>query len=85
MSEFGGVSCLVEGHSSLAECYGYEVYEDLGEWRAAVLALLAEVDALEARGLAGFVYTQVSDIEEETNGLLTYDRRVAKLGGTTGA
>ena len=31
------------------------------------------------RGLAGYVYTQVSDVEEELNGLLTYDRRVDKF------
>ena len=41
--------------------------------------LLEQADALEAEGLAGFVYTQLSDVEEETNGLLTYDRRVNKL------
>ena len=34
---------------------------------------------LKGRGLAGYVYTQVSDIEEETNGMLTYDRRVHKF------
>ena len=70
----------MEGHSSLPECYGYEVYSDLAEWREAVRKLLAEMDALEPHGLAGYIYTQVSDIEEETNGLLTYDRRVNKLG-----
>jgi hypothetical protein len=37
------------------------------------------MDALQSKGLAGYVYTQVSDIEEETNGILTYDRRVNKL------
>ena len=37
------------------------------------------MDALEAEGLSGYVYTQVSDVEEETNGLVTYDRRVYKL------
>lgn len=79
ISEFGGFSHRVEGHSSLAESYGYETFDDIAEWRAAVRALLAEADALEGRGLAGYVYTQVSDIEEETNGLLTYDRRVNKL------
>ena len=80
VSEFGGFSHRVEGHSSLSECYGYEVYDDLDEWRVAVPKLLAHMNALESRGLAGYVYTQVSDIEEETNGLLTYDRRVRKLG-----
>ena len=79
VSEFGGYTHRVNGHSSLDEAYGYEPYDDIDEWRAAVRALLAEMDALEPKGLAGYVYTQVSDIEEETNGILTYDRRVNKL------
>ena len=37
-----------------------------------------KIRSLEADGLCGAVYTQVSDIEEETNGLLTYDRKVRK-------
>jgi hypothetical protein len=37
-----------------------------------------QVHALVKEGLSGAVYTQVSDIEEETNGLLTYDRSVRK-------
>ena len=41
--------------------------------------LLAATDALEAEGLSGFVYTELTDVEEETNGILTYDRRVNKL------
>lgn len=42
-------------------------------------ALLDKVNALEVKGLSGYVYTQLSDVEEETNGLLSYDRRVNKL------
>lgn len=79
VSEFGGFSHRVEGHSSLPECYGYEIYEDIDEWRHAVRALLDHMRSLKGRGLAGYVYTQVSDIEEETNGMLTYDRRVNKF------
>ena len=79
VSEFGGFSHRVEGHSSLTECYGYEIYDDLDEWRHAVRELIAHMDALGPQGLAGYIYTQVSDIEEETNGLLTYDRRVNKM------
>ena len=81
VSEFGGFTHRVDGHSSLDEAYGYEPYDDIGAWRSAVRTLLAEMDALEPKGLAGYVYTQVSDIEEETNGILTYDRRVNKLQG----
>jgi hypothetical protein len=34
---------------------------------------------LIAKGLSGAVYTQVSDVEEEVNGLMTYDRRITKI------
>lgn len=79
VSEFGGYTHRVDGHSALDKAYGYEPYDDIDEWRKAVRSLLSEMDALEPKGLAGYVYTQVSDIEEETNGILTYDRRVNKL------
>ena len=79
ISEFGGVSWAVPGHVSLGTSYGYEAAAGGAEFAAEVRALLARADALEGEGLAGFVYTQLSDVEEETNGLLTYDRRVNKL------
>lgn len=79
ISEFGGISFHLPAHSSLASSYGYETFSDLASFRAAATGTLAKADALEQRGLAGFVYTQLSDVEEETNGLLTYDRRVNKL------
>ena len=79
ISECGGLTYRVEGHSSLPEAYGYAAYEDADAWAADVRKLLAHLDGLEAKGLAGYVYTQLSDIEEEANGILTYDRRVNKL------
>ena len=74
-----GLPWHVKGHSSFLEPYGYAGFASLGEWRRAVRALLDEANALEAKGLAGYVYTQLSDVEEETNGLLSFDRRVNKL------
>ncbi|WP_080797254.1 glycoside hydrolase family 2 protein [Arabiibacter massiliensis] len=79
ISEFGGLSYHVDGHCSLETSYGYGSSGDLASFRAGVREILAQADALEAEGLAGYVYTQLSDVEEETNGLLTYDRRVSKL------
>lgn len=38
-----------------------------------------QVAPLKEKGLSGTVYTQLSDIEEEVNGLVTYDRKVLKL------
>ena len=81
VSEFGGFTHRVDGHSALDEAYGYEPYDELDDWRNAVRELLDLMDSLESKGLAGYVFTQVSDIEEETNGILTYDRRVNKFPG----
>lgn len=79
INEFGGLTCPIAGHESVETVYGYDTYEDVVSWRAALQELLSQVDALEVEGLSGFVYTQLTDVEEETNGLLTYDRRVNKL------
>lgn len=79
VSEFGGAVFRVEGHSAFAESYGYDTFADVQAWRAAVSQSVRDAAALERQGLAGFVYTQLSDVEEEVNGLLTYDRRVNKL------
>lgn len=79
ISEFGGLTWHVAGHSAFGDSYGYASFATLDEWRDAVRQTLAQADALEAKGLSGYVYTQLSDVEEETNGLLTYDRQVNKL------
>ncbi len=80
LSEFGGITLSVAGHVSRESSYGYGAAGDAEAFRRELAGLLAKADALEAQGCAGFVYTQLSDVEEETNGLLTYDRRVNKLG-----
>lgn len=79
LSEFGGLPWRIEEHSCIDRIYGYAEFESEQAWRAGLDELLASVDALEEKGLSGFVYTQMSDIEEEVNGILTYDRRVCKL------
>ncbi|MEE8704686.1 MAG: glycoside hydrolase family 2 TIM barrel-domain containing protein [Olsenella sp.] len=81
VSEFGGLMYHVEGHSSLDRAYGYDRFDSEEGWREAARARIEEAAALEGQGLAGFVFTQLSDVEEETNGLLTYDRRLDKLTG----
>ena len=81
ISEFGGLTQMMPGHTSLDHSYGYGDFSTVEDWRAAVKKLLAEVESLQDEGLAGYVYTQVSDVEEEVNGLLTYDRKVNKFNG----
>ena len=79
ISEFGGLTREVAGHMASEMSYGYGDYPSLAAWREAVRDLLMRTGALENQGLAGFVYTQLTDIEDEANGILTYDRRVNKL------
>ena len=79
ISEYGGMTLNVPGHTESAEVYGYDAIASKDEFAAKFRRVMAEIAALEKKGLSGAVYTQVSDIEEETNGLLTYDRRVRKV------
>ena len=44
-----------------------------------LLGLLGHVRSLARTGLVGSVYTQTTDVEDEVNGLLTYDRKVMKF------
>ena len=81
ISEFGGLTWHIPEHATCPESYGYATFPSIEVWRDELRTLLASVDALEAEGLSGYVYTQVSDVEEETNGLMTYDRSVVKLDG----
>ena len=81
LSEFGGYSCKIEGHSfNPDETYGYGKFTDREKFVQALTALYMEqiVPCVE-KGLSAAVYTQVSDVEDETNGLRTYDRRVEKV------
>ena len=75
---------MVSEHTSLDHAYGYGNFATANDWRTAVKQELAKAESLQADGLAGYIYTQLSDVEEEVNGLLTYDRRVNKLGRSTG-
>ena len=70
---------MTPGHTSLGHSYGYGDFATVEDWQVAVQKLLAEAESLQVEGLAGYIYTQVSDVEEEVNGLLTYDRKINKF------
>lgn len=83
ISEYGGFACHIEGHSSVERVFGYKKYNSLKELSAAFHELMEkQVYPLVQKGLSGVVYTQLSDIEEEVNGLVTYDRKVVKIEET---
>ena len=80
ISEFGGFSYRVDGHLYGEENYGYSLFETQGEFEDAFDKLYSEeIKPLISRGICALVYTQISDVEDETNGLITYDRKVVKL------
>ena len=81
LSEFGGYSYPVEGHCfHPAKAYGYRSYTDAeGYTRGLVELFEREVIANIPEGLCASVYTQVSDVEDEINGLVTFDRKVVKV------
>jgi len=80
ISEYGGYAWCVPGHSFSEGVFGYRNYTDQDSLDAGYRKLLdAEVFPLVEKGLSAAVYTQVSDIEEEVNGLLTYDRKLVKV------
>lgn len=81
LSEFGGYVYKEPKHShNLQKTYGYKIFKDRKTFAAALRDVyLKELVPLAEQGLCASVYTQVSDVEDETNGILTYDRRVCKL------
>ena len=81
LTEFGGWSWKLPEHSfNPDQTYGYRKYADRDAFLRDLRALyLDDLLPLIPQGLCGSVYTQLSDVEDETNGLLTYDHRVSKL------
>ena len=80
LSEFGGYSYKPAGHVFNTEkTYGYRFFDDRDEFTDALEKLYRdEIIPAKARGLSAAIYTQLSDVEDETNGLLSYDRAVCK-------
>jgi beta-galactosidase len=77
VGEFGGHGWPVEGHlwNKSAKNWGYGgLPQSLDEWQQRYARSIDILCDLRGRGIAGGVYTQTSDVENEINGLLTYDR-----------
>lgn len=81
LSEFGGYSLKVDGHVFNEDKeFGYKKFKTREALMDALEKLyVKKLIPLIEQGLSACVYTQVSDVEEEINGLVTYDRRVVKV------
>ena len=81
VSECGGYSLPTPGHMySKYNSYGYGACKDSRELTDA-MENMYRIMILPAipKGLCGCIYTQLSDVEDEINGLYTYDRRICKV------
>ena len=81
LSEFGGYSYKLDEHSfNPHETYGYKHFYSKDEFESGLKELyLNQIVPAIKLGLCGAVLTQLSDVEDETNGLYTYDRKVCKI------
>ncbi|MBM9548771.1 glycoside hydrolase family 2 [Leptospira sp. 201903074] len=81
LSEFGGYSLKTEGHVyNENKLFGYKILPDKQSLEKEYSHLIEnELIPLIDKGLSASIYTQVSDVEEEINGIVTYDRKVVKF------
>jgi hypothetical protein len=81
LGEFGGLGLPVPAHTWKEKgSWGYRGFKDVKGLTSAYEALLAELKPYISRGLSAAIYTQITDVENEVNGLMTYDRAVVKMG-----
>jgi Beta-galactosidase/beta-glucuronidase len=81
LGEFGGLGLPMQGHTWEQKNWGYRNMAD-------TLQLLTKFESyfdmvhrfVKENGLSATIYTQTTDVETETNGLMTYDRKVNKMG-----
>ncbi|MBQ8027464.1 MAG: glycoside hydrolase family 2, partial [Clostridia bacterium] len=81
VSEYGGYSNVIKDHVwNIKKCFGYLMFRNKKTLSDAYRRLhTTQVIPLIKHGLCALVYTQVSDVENEVNGILTYDRKIVKL------
>ena len=80
LGEFGGLGLPVEGHTWTKKTWGYEGTKNIEDLTKGYEKLLRKSWELNVTaGLSAVIYTQLTDVETECNGLLTYDREINKV------
>ena len=80
LSEFGGYGQMILGHCMSEKYMSYRKFEMPAQLEIGVEELYEDqIAPAKAAGLAACVYTQLCDVENELNGIMTYDRKVAKI------
>lgn len=81
LTEYGGYILAVDGHRWTDKVFGYRICRDGASLARDYEKLMREqvLPHISKEGLTAAVYTQITDVEEELNGLMTYDREVLKI------
>lgn len=80
LGEFGGLGLALEGHTwQEKNNWGYQSYKTKEDLKTRYAEFVKSLKKLVGLGLSAAVYTQTTDVEVETNGLMTYDRKVIKI------
>lgn len=80
LGEYGGLGLPVDGHTwQNKDNWGYQSFKNKEELKERYTELISDLDRLIPLGLSAAVYTQTTDVEIETNGLMTYDRKEIKI------
>ena len=84
LSEFGGFSQRIEGHTFNNKMFGYKIYSSKEKLTGAYKRLFEKTIIPQIKtGLSACVYTQLTDVEDELNGIMTYDRKLIKIDEET--
>jgi hypothetical protein len=80
LGEFGGLGLPVEGHTwQEKDNWGYQSFKNREDLLKRYEEFIGRFPALISAGLSAAVYTQTTDVEVETNGIMTYDRKQIKM------
>ncbi len=80
LGEYGGLGLPLEGHTwQSKDNWGYQSFPNKDELLNKYVSFITRFEPLIVQGLSAAVYTQTTDVEIETNGLMTYDRKVIKM------
>lgn len=80
LGEYGGLGLPVEGHTwQQKDNWGYQSFKSAEELFDQYKSFIEKLEELIQKGLSAAIYTQTTDVEIETNGLMTYDRKVIKI------
>jgi len=84
IGEFGGLGYFVENHLWNQSKWGYQTMQKQNELVETYASYYKTIYSdVKYKGLSAVIYTQITDVETECNGLLTYDREVSKIDAKT--